>query len=296
MATWRIAERCPPLFDNRRGYNESEGVFFYTIALDDGPFMNPNDGIFGIGIVGLDPENPDPIDFDENGAPDIFTACQFSEGFGFVIWGRTPYSGKPVWEAYYYLGYEVEGTDCPTTDEEPNLSAHPSAWWPLHRIGWLHGCLGIINTQLQPGTPVGIMTFASEDAQKPGRSTLGKLVAGTIIARTESAEGCPPLAEEVRYSNEVSGLAFYRVALGDGQSLGPDTLGIGIVHPEPGDALFDLDRDGMPDTLTICNTGWDMRFAIWQGEAYESEVLWAAFPRPGLEAGGVLDCPEDFNF
>jgi hypothetical protein len=48
-------EKCPPLFDERKGVN-AEDVSFYAVALDDGPFMNPQDSIFGIGIVGTGPE------------------------------------------------------------------------------------------------------------------------------------------------------------------------------------------------------------------------------------------------
>ncbi len=40
-------ENCPPLAEIRRGINESEGASFYAVALDDGPFMNPDDAIFG---------------------------------------------------------------------------------------------------------------------------------------------------------------------------------------------------------------------------------------------------------
>jgi hypothetical protein len=67
-------EKCPALSEWKGGGNEREDVSFYTVALDDGPFTNPEDGIFGFGILGLDADTK-PIDLDGNGVADSFSVC-----------------------------------------------------------------------------------------------------------------------------------------------------------------------------------------------------------------------------
>jgi hypothetical protein len=104
-------ETCHLLADDRRAVMDPDNVSFYTVALDDGPLMNPEEEIFGIAVVG--PAPPGAFDFDGNGAADSFTACQHYEGIGFDVWSGEPYAGEPSWSDYYYFGYEVEETECP---------------------------------------------------------------------------------------------------------------------------------------------------------------------------------------
>lgn len=182
--------------------------------------------------------------------------------------------------------------DCPGL--EPDLSGPPSEWTPIYRIGWLHGCLGIHNTQLQPGTPIGIMTFAPEDEESQGRSILKRRVLGTIVAKTESGEDCPALATDVRDWNVRWDIAYYTVALESGQSLRADALGIGVVYPEPGEVPFDLDGNGEADGFSVCNSGkWELTFVAWIGEAYGSRPLWSGFLELGQKPSNVRRCPRD---
>jgi hypothetical protein len=74
--------------------------------------MNPQDSIFGIGIIGIDPESAEPIDLDGNGVPDSFSVCNSLEGVNYFVWRGAPRQGEPIWRGYYYLGYELEGSDC----------------------------------------------------------------------------------------------------------------------------------------------------------------------------------------
>jgi hypothetical protein len=298
-------EKCPPMREDRKDVNP-EDVSFYAIALDDGPFMNPQDPIFGIGIVGMGPESAGPIDLDGNGTPDSFTACKFHEGFDFVVWRGAAYQGEPLWRAYYYLGYETDEIECPVSEpeNEPDLSGPPSKWDPVFRIGWLDGCLGISNTQLQPGTPIGIMMFAPEDQQKTGRTVFKKRVSGVILGKTESAENCPALAEDVRDWNDGSGVGFYKVALENGQSLAPDALGVGVVRPEPEEDPFDLDGNGVADGFSVCNGRNGLTFLAWIGEvpgsdvpsddALASQLIWSGFFELGHKLGGVPNCPAGY--
>ncbi|MCI0430431.1 MAG: hypothetical protein L0210_07815, partial [Rhodospirillales bacterium] len=285
-------ENCPPLAEIRRSINESEGASFYTVALDDGPFMNPDDAIFGIGILGLAPENTNSIDLDGNGTADSFTACTSLEEVNYAVWTDEPYTVAPLWEGYYYFGHDVAEPDCPFM--EPDLSAiAPSAWPLASRIGWLHGCLGLYNTQLQPGTPVGIMTFAPEDEGKTGRTIFTNRVVGTILGKTDSAENCPPLAKDVRDWNVRWDIAYYTVALEGGQRVGPDTLGVGVVYPESGEVPFDLDGNGETDGFSVCDGKWGMTFVAWIGEPYGSQYLWVKSIELGEKPTSVRRCPRD---
>ena len=112
-------ESCPPLHESRRTVNESEGYSFYSVALEDGPLMNPDDAVFGIGIVGRHVRN-EQFDLDGNGAPDSFTACTSLEGFNFDLWSGVADEGEPLWNGYYYLSYESAEWDCPGMFDEPD--------------------------------------------------------------------------------------------------------------------------------------------------------------------------------
>lgn len=286
-------EKCHPLFDNRRGINESEGTSFYAVALDDGPFMNPDDGIFGIGIVGLGIEDAGPIDLDGNGVADSLTACTPFEGTYFRIWTGVPYTGEPLWEDYYYLGYEVEKSDCPFL--EPDLSALPPSAWPLDaRLGWVHGCLGIFNTRLQPGTPITLLVFGVDGERAAGRSILNRRVEGKILGTTDSAEDCPALAGRGREWNDLyDDGSYYVVALEDGRSLEPTDLGIGIVAlgPEEADPI-NLDGNRAADGFAVCRTKEGLQFVVWEGEPYKSELLWRIPSYLFRQVVEVRDCPE----
>ncbi|HXV23210.1 MAG TPA: hypothetical protein VED46_03025 [Alphaproteobacteria bacterium] len=284
-------ENCPPLAEIRKGIDESEGVSFYAVALDDGPFMNPDDAVFGIGILGLAPEDTNPIDLDGNGLADSFTSCTSLEEVNFAVWKDEPHIGQPLWEDYHYLGYEVAEPDCPGL--EPDLSGPPSGWMPIHRIGWLHGCLGIFNTQLQPGTPIAIMTFAPKDEESQGRSILGNRITGRIVAKTDSGENCPPLTKDVRDWNVRWDIAYYTVALEGGDRIGADTLGIVGVHAEPGEAPFDLDGNGEADGFSVCDGKYGLTFVAWIGEAYGSTLLWSESVQRSQKPSGVRRCPRD---
>jgi hypothetical protein len=130
-----------------------------------------------------------------------------------------------------------------------------------------------------------------------------------ILGKTDSAENCPALADDVRDWNDGSGVAFYRVALEKGQSLGPEALGIGVVRPEAGEDPFDLDGNGVADGFSVCNGKNGLTFVAWIGEPYlnkaagsevlsedalASQLIWAQSFDLGHKLAGVPDCPEDY--
>ena len=110
-------ESCPPLHESRRTVNDSEGYSFYSVALEDGPFMNPDDAVFGIGIVRRH-LGKEKFDLDGNGAPDSFTACTSLEGFNIDVWSGVPDTGESLWNGNYYLSYESAEWDCPGMFDE----------------------------------------------------------------------------------------------------------------------------------------------------------------------------------
>ncbi len=280
-------EQCPALSEWKGGGNEGEDVSYYTVALDDGPFMNPEDGIFGIGIVGVDPANAERIDLDANGAADSFTACTPFEGTYFNIWTGEPYKGEALWEGYYHFGYEVEESDCPDIEPEapPEVTGSPFD----DRIGWLDECLAIKNHALQPGTPVTVVAYATSERLLRKR-ILSKRLSGKILGKTDSTEHCPALNVVENGTNETSQVSYYAVSLEKAEDVEFSDFGIAIVGLEPRDANpIDLNGDGAADSFSVCNTWEGIGFDVWAGEPRKGEPLWHGYYHLGYSLNS-LDC------
>ena len=195
-------------------------------------------------------------------------------------------------------------------DSGPDLSGPPRTWDPIFRVGWLvAGCFGIDNEQLAPGTPIAIMTGRGTNPKDNQDGVLTERMAGTILGVGGSGEDCPGINPLVREWNQRKGFAFYPIGLEDGRSLDPRIFGIGVVHPEPEEKSFDLDRDGRPDGFSVCY-GWgqNMNFAVWSGkpiiaETVEAEALssdavfeqliWNGHLYIRGRLMGVPDCPAE---
>src|SRR5688572_8160719 len=191
-----LGKTCNLLADDRRAVMDPDNVSFYTVALDDGPFMNPEEELFGIAVVG--PAPPGAFDFDANRAPDSFTACKYYEGFGFRVWSGAPYAGEPLWSDYYYLGYETEEIECPVAapSSTPDLWEPTSEWAPVFRFGWIFGgCLATSNEKLKPGTPIGIVT---RDGVEDGSGILDERLLAQVLAQGGTGEDCPGLSPQLR--------------------------------------------------------------------------------------------------
>jgi hypothetical protein len=297
-------ERCPPLSDMR--LIESEGFTYYEVALDDGPLMHPDEeGVFGVGIVGV-PKEIVWIDLDANGRADSFTACKYYEGFEFVIWSGAAYGGEQLWNDYYYLGYETDEIECPVVppDDGPDVSGPPRNWAPVFRLGWLHGCFGTSHYQLDPGTPIAIMVFDGDSDRR--EAVFRRRLEAKIVAKTDSGGSCPSLDEPVRDANWRKWFGYYTIALANGESLPRDTLGIGIVGPEPDEDPFDLDANGEADGFSLCYGKRDeLTFVAWTGkpqmqgetlsdDALAQQLIWTEnLWLEGRTLPGVPDCPGD---
>jgi hypothetical protein len=56
-------------------------------------------------------------DLDQDGVAEHYRSCASTEGVHLTVWAGEPHTGRRIWHAYYYLGYDVE----------PNCSAAESA-------------------------------------------------------------------------------------------------------------------------------------------------------------------------
>jgi hypothetical protein len=97
--------KCPAQMPDRRAVNESRWSF-YEVQLSA-----PVD--LGIAVLGEAKAVNGGLDLNEDGAPETFTRCASSEGVWFRVWSGPAYQGRPLWSAYYYLGYDTEVT-CPS--------------------------------------------------------------------------------------------------------------------------------------------------------------------------------------
>jgi hypothetical protein len=301
-------ETCALLADDKRAVMEAHTASFYTVALDDGPFMNPNDGIFGIAIVGPPPLGA--FDLDDNGAADSFTACQHHEGIGFEVWSGEPYAGEPSWSDYFYFGYDTDETECPveTPSSAPELWEPTSEWLPVFRFGWVFGgCVFTSNDQLESGTPIAIVTREVGDEDS---GILKKRLLAKVLGQGGTGEDCPGLSAQLREWNQFRGELFYPIGLEDDQPIDPHMFGIGIILPGPEGQAFDLDDNGRPDGFSVCyGERGNMNFLAWVGEPLigataEAEALSSDEVGAQLIWGGTLyidgkfagtpDCPAGF--
>jgi hypothetical protein len=54
-------------------------------------------------------------DLDGDGRREYFRQCTSGEGIHLSVWTGKPLTGRRRWQAYFYLGYDVEST-CTTRD------------------------------------------------------------------------------------------------------------------------------------------------------------------------------------
>jgi len=104
------SKTCGPLAEDRHERNIFEGESFYEVK-------SSAEYDLAIGIIGdvsqSKVENGLVLaDIGNDGNFERFTLCATSEGISFGIWNSKPYTDKPVWTGYYYLGYDVDRT-CP---------------------------------------------------------------------------------------------------------------------------------------------------------------------------------------
>jgi len=287
------ANKCPALKGERQETNQFSDVYFYTLALDG---VHAGAPIVGVGIVGLDAKDIDHIDLDGDGVADSFTACPTFKYINFAAWTGAPHENASLWDANDYLGREAEGAECPFTNSIAEPAGPPTFWAPEFRLGWVYGgCLGIMNTVLQPGTPLAITAFSDDDARASGGTGAPGSVSAKIVGKLASDKDCPELAKNVKTWDAPEHLGFYKLALNGGRDFGPGALGIGVI--QAGDGPIDLDQSGAPDGFTICSAGEGIGYIAWTGEPPDkptgNDLLWVSSPFAlRHQVKGLKQCPE----
>lgn len=100
------AEQCPDLHEEGTGEADIDDLSHYTVSPVGDADLDSVE--FGIGIVGLGPDDADPIDLDGNGAADTFSEFVTWNGLIFQVWKGERWVGEPLWRGsyQYYHGPE----------------------------------------------------------------------------------------------------------------------------------------------------------------------------------------------
>ncbi len=145
-------------------------------------------------------------------------------------------------------------------------------------VGWLHGnCLAIeADIDLNSYNLVVVDLAVNHHVRK---LKIGK--------KAETADECYALLQDRIAINTENGRRFYTVI-----STSPINLGIGIVSTgadDNEDNILDINNDGKKDTFSYCSTSEGVKFSIWDGVAYKSELIWSDYYYLGYDT--EADCP-----
>jgi hypothetical protein len=146
------------------------------------------------------------------------------------------------------------------------------------RIGVFIECLSIRNDALDPGTPVTIIRFNSEEEPIVSGDTHDRRFSGKIVAKTESAEHCLPEIEERKLRDDADEFTLYVVAPVTAGGLDSIEIGIGIVGIAPNDTKpIDLDGNGAVDTFAEFSSLGSLIYDVWSGAPFWGEPLWTGY-------------------
>ncbi len=143
------------------------------------------------------------------------------------------------------------------------------------RIGVFYDCLSIRNGDLQPGTPVAIIRFNSEEENQVSGDTRDRRFAARIIGKADTATDCPTWVEDRTLREDGAGLFLYTVSPEIPGTLESVERGIGMVGIRPDDETpIDLDGNGVVDTFSIFVTLGGLVYEVWRGEIWIGPPLW----------------------
>jgi hypothetical protein len=146
------------------------------------------------------------------------------------------------------------------------------------RIGVFNDCLSIRNDALAPGTPVTIIRFSSEEGPIVSGDTRDRRFAGTIVAKTESAEHCLSEIEERKLRDDADEFTLYIVAPVKAGGLDSIEIGIAVVGIGPDETTpIDLDGNGEVDTFAEFSSFGSVIFDVWSGAPFWGEPLWTGY-------------------
>lgn len=145
-------------------------------------------------------------------------------------------------------------------------------------VGWLHGrCFAIQNAGLKENVELLIVNL---DSQALSVAKIGHKASG--------GEECYALLDDRKTINMQSGGSFYTVDSGK-----PIEMAIGLLPSgqKAKNGRLDLNRDGKEDSIHYCSTAEGMQFSVWEGEAYQSRMLWSGYYYLGYDIEET--CPPD---
>jgi hypothetical protein len=108
-------ENCPALNQDRASINRKKGRTFYSLTSSG---IEANTIAIALltdrklsTLKSVSPASAQ-LDINGDGQTEEVNNCVTSEGIKFFIWPGNAYTGTPLWEDYYYLGYDLKPT-CP---------------------------------------------------------------------------------------------------------------------------------------------------------------------------------------
>ena len=144
------------------------------------------------------------------------------------------------------------------------------------RVGVFNDCLSIRNAALEPGTPVTIIRFNSEDENTVSGDTRERRIAARILAKAELVDDCPIWVEDRTMREDSAELSVYTISPESPGMLNSVELGIGILDIPPGDETpLDIDGNGIVDTFAEFRHFASLSFEVWGGAIWFSEPLWS---------------------
>jgi hypothetical protein len=144
------------------------------------------------------------------------------------------------------------------------------------RIGVFNDCLSIRNAALEPGTPVTIIRFNSEDENIVSGDTRERRIAARIVAKAELVDDCPIWVEDRSLREDSAELSLYMISPESPGMLNSVELGIGILDIPPGDETpLDIDGNGIVDTFAEFGHFASLSFEVWGGTIWFGKPLWS---------------------
>jgi len=108
-------ENCPALNPDRASINRKKGMTFYLLKSSDIEASTIAIALLTdrkISTLRSVSPTSAQLDINGDGQAEEVNNCVTSEGIKFFIWPGKAYTGTPLWEDYYYLGYDLKPT-CP---------------------------------------------------------------------------------------------------------------------------------------------------------------------------------------
>lgn len=104
---------CLALLPERAKINQKKGRSFYTIDLGKPDNFAAN--FMAVGLLGYTGElvrevDAVHVDINNDGKQETARVCQTREGVKFSVVPSDPRNPTPVWQDYYYLGYDTQPT------------------------------------------------------------------------------------------------------------------------------------------------------------------------------------------